>query len=101
VARKLGRGLFQGKKVELASSERVDELRGIADEFMLEIFDFLPGDYLITDESTLFDFTEMGSGDTSPIWDLIAERYGIRRDDVSSERLIDIFAEIRARNNLQ
>ena len=68
---------------------------------MLEIFDFLPGEYLITDESSLPDFTEMGSADTSPIWSLITERFAIERTDVASERLVDIFAEIQARKSVQ
>ena len=38
------------KRIEFAASDRVDDMRRIADEFMMEIFDFLPGEYLITDE---------------------------------------------------
>lgn len=95
------RGAFQGKKIEFASSERIDELRAVADDFMLEIFDFLPGEYLITDESSLADFTEMGSADTTPIWSLIAEHFEIERTDVESEMLVDIFAEIQAKKSVQ
>jgi hypothetical protein len=68
---------------------------------MVEVFDFLPGDYLITDESSLRAFTEFASSDTSPIWLRIAELYAIGRADVPSERLVDIFAEIRRRRNIQ
>ncbi|HMA00051.1 MAG TPA: hypothetical protein VKP66_19080 [Steroidobacteraceae bacterium] len=95
------RGPMKGKTISYASSERMEEFRRIADDFMLEIFDFLPGDYLITDESSLRDFTEMGSSETSPIWSRIAKLYAIGQADVPSERLVDIFAEIRARGNLQ
>jgi len=100
-AKHFKRGALKGKKIEFASSERIEELRGVADDFMLEIFDFLPGEYLITDESSLPDFTEMGSADTSPIWSLITERFAIERTDVPSERLVDIFAEIQARKSVQ
>jgi hypothetical protein len=95
------RGPFKGKTIKFASADRIEEFRGVADEFMLEIFNFLPGEYLITDESSLPDFTELGSSDTSPIWSRITERYAIERTDVPSERLVDIFAEIQARKNLQ
>ena len=99
--KKLGRGPFSGKKIELAPLERIEDLRTVADEFMSAIFDFLPGDYLITDESTLSDFTEMGSGDTSSIWAQITEQFGVERAHVRSEKLVDIFTEIRARKTLQ
>jgi hypothetical protein len=65
--KKFKRGALKGKKIEFASSERIEEFRGVADDFMLEIFDFLPGEYLITDESSLPDFTEMGSAHVSDL----------------------------------
>jgi len=98
---KFKRGPLKGKTISYASSDRIEEFRRIADDFMLEIFDFLPGDYLITDESSLRDFTDFGSSETSPIWSRIAKLYAIGHADVPSERLVDIFAEIQARRNLQ
>jgi len=95
------RGTFKGKKVTYASTDRVEEFRKLAGDFMMEVFDFLPGDYLITDESSLRDFTELASSDTSPIWFRINEIYAIGRADVPSERLVDIFAEIQRRRNPQ
>jgi hypothetical protein len=100
-ATKFSRGALKGKKIEFASSERIEELRSVADDFMLEIFDFLPGEYLITDASSLRDFTDMASADTSPIWRLITERFAIERTDVPSEKLVDVFAEIQARKSVQ
>jgi hypothetical protein len=92
---------MKGKKTEFASTERIEEFRRVADDFMLEIFRFLPGEYLITEESSLRDFTESGPSDTSPIWSRITKLYAIERSDVPSERLVDLFAEIQARKNLQ
>jgi hypothetical protein len=92
---------MKDKKIEFASSDRIEELRHVADDFMLEIFDFVPGEYLITDESSLRDFTEFGSSDTAPIWSRITKIYAIEPTDVPSERLVDLFAEIEARSNLQ
>ena len=98
---KFKRGPLKGKTIAYASTDRIEEVRRVADDFMLEIFDFLPGEYLITDESSLRDFTEFGSSETSPIWSRITKLYAIGRADVPSERLVDIFAEIQARRNLQ
>jgi len=98
---KFKRGPLKVKKVTYASTNRVEEYGKIAADFMLEGFDFLPGDYLITDESSLRDFTDFGSSDTSPIWNRITEIYSIDRADVPSERLADIFAEIQSRRSIQ
>lgn len=95
------RGPFKGKKIEFAPAARVEQFHCLADEFMLEIFDFLPGEYLITDESSIPDFTELGSSDTLEIWSRIAETYAVERNEVPSERLVDIFAEIQGRRSPQ
>jgi len=95
------RGPLKGKKVTYASTDRVEEYGRIARDFMLEVFDFLPGDYLITDESSLRDFTDFASSDTSPIWTRITELHSIERADVPSEGLADIFAEIQRRSRIQ
>lgn len=98
---KIRRGAFKGKKVTYAATDRVEDFRKLAGDFMAEVFDFLPDDYLITDESSLRDFTEFASSDTSPIWRRITEVYAIASADVSSELLVDIFAEIQRRRNVQ
>jgi hypothetical protein len=92
---------MKDKKIDFPSSDRIEQFRRIADDFMLEIFDFVPGEYLITDESSLRDFTEFGSSDTAPIWSRITKVYAIERTDVPSEKLVDLFAQIEARRNLQ
>lgn len=99
--KRITRGRFAGKKITFASTERIEEFRQLASHFMGEIFDYLPGEYLISDESDLVDFTEMGTSDTSEIWKRITEVYGVSLADVGSERLVNIFAEITQRRNLQ
>ena len=94
-------GKFKGKTVTYAPTDRVEAYRRLADEFMMEVFDFLPGDYLITDESSLRDFTDFASSDTLPIWRRITDIYKIEKTDTPSERLVDIFAEIQVRRNIQ
>ena len=95
------RGRFAGKKITFASTERIEAFRQLASDFMEQVFDFLPVEYLISDESDLLDFTYMGSSDTSEIWNRITDIYGISATDVDSERLVNIFAEITRRRNLQ
>ncbi len=97
----VSRGRFKGKKVTFASTARVEEFAQVASEFMGEIFDLLPGDYAISDESDIRDFTDMGSSDTSEIWRRIKEAYGVTNSDVTSGRLVDIFVEIARRRNPQ
>ena len=82
VIMEIKRGRFKGKKVVFATSSRIDAIREFADEFMFEVFDFDAGEYLISDESILLDFTEIGSGDVSQIWQSISSRYGVYADDV-------------------
>jgi hypothetical protein len=93
------RGRFKGKKVTFASTERIEEFAQLADEFMERIFDLEPGEYLITDESDVRDFTEMGSSDTSEIWKRIDEVYGIVNADVRSGRLVDILTKVVQRRS--
>ena len=94
------RGRFKGKKITFASTERIEEFTQLVNDFMEQIFDFLPGEYLISDESDLLDFTEIGSSDTSEIWKRITENYGVSMADVGSGRFVNIFTEITRRRNL-
>jgi len=97
----ISRGRFKGKKITFASTERIEKFALIASEFMEKIFDLLPDDYAISDESDIRDFTEMGSSDTSEIWTRIKEVYGIEQSEIGSSRFINIFAEITRRKNIQ
>lgn len=93
----VARGRFKGKKITFASTARVEQFAQIASEFMEDVFDVLPGQYAISDESDIRDFTEMGSSDTSDVWTRIKAVYGVDTSDVTSGRLVDIFAQIARR----
>jgi hypothetical protein len=95
------RGRFKGRKITFASTEQIEEFARLAGDFMGQVFDFEPGEYLISDESDVLDFTEMGSSDTSEIWRRITEIYGVSLADVGSGRLVSIFTEIARRRNMQ
>lgn len=89
------------KKISFASTARVEAFAHIATEFMEEVFDLLPGDYIISDESELRDFMELGSSETSVVWARIYEVFGIDRAHGASNRLVDIFVEIDRRRHPQ
>ena len=98
---KFSRGRLKGKKVTFADTARIDDLSDIASEFMDSIFDLMPGDYLISDESDIRDFTEFGSGDVSGVWVGIKQTYGIERQDVESGLIVQILLAIALRRNPQ
>ena len=73
----------------------------IAEVFMEEIFDLAPGDFVISDDSQLRDFTDFGMSDTLPVWNRIRVSYAIDRVDAGSEFLVDIFLAIERRRHYQ
>jgi hypothetical protein len=87
--RRLGR-----KRITLASSDEIDHFSGTSASFMREVFELEPSDYVISDESTLRDFTFLGMSDTTPAWLRIEELYGLSRLEVRSEHLLHILAAI-------
>jgi hypothetical protein len=89
------------KKFILSPTDLVEAFQEIADRFMLDIFELEPGEYIITDESDIRDFTSFGTSDTGPIWRQVAEAYGLSRADVGSERLVKIFQTISERRRVQ
>lgn len=94
-------GTFEGKEIEFSTDDRVAAAAPIADDFMFEIFDLDFGEYLITDESALADFTDFGCSDTGPFWNSIRARYAVGPEDVCSDKLVDIFDAIIAKQNPQ
>lgn len=99
--KRISHGRFKGKKVTFAPTTRIEDFTDLANEFMEVLFELLPGEYLISDESDLLDFTEMGSSDTSELWKRIKAIYGIEALDTDSGRLVNIFIEIARRRNIQ
>jgi hypothetical protein len=82
------------KLISFASSDEMRHFSSTAASFMQEVFELEPSDYVISDESTLRDFTFLGMSDTTPAWVRIEELYGLSRLEVRSEHLFHIFAAI-------
>lgn len=87
-------GPFKGKKIEFASTTGIDRFFGISNEFMKNIFDFDQGEYLISDESSLYDFTGLDEMKLSDIQKRIRKVYDIDVSDIESGNLIEIFKRI-------
>ena len=94
------RARLKAKKITCASTERIEDFAQLSNEFMEQVFDLEPGEYLISDESDLRDFTDFGSSDTAEIWKRITGAYGVTLADAGSERFVNIFAAITQRRNV-
>jgi hypothetical protein len=87
-------GRFKGKRIEIAPSDGIERFREIANEFMLRIFDFEPGDYLLTDESNLRDFT--GTSGLDAVRERVRASYDLDARDLESGNLLEILRRINA-----
>jgi hypothetical protein len=90
-------GPFKGKKIEFASTTEIEMFFEIAEDFMHRILDFEPGDYLITDESSLWDFTGRDKQELDDIYKKIQEVYDLDVSDIPTGNLLEIFRRIHRR----
>lgn len=87
-------GPFKGKKISFASTTGIDKYSEISEDFMKKIFDFELADYLITDKSSLYDFTSRDNMELTDIQDKIKEVYDLNVSDIKSGNLLEIFMRI-------
>ena len=87
-------GPLKGKKIELAPTAGIEMFEGIAEDFMQRIFNLAAGDYLITDESSLHDFTGVDDMKLADIHHKIQNEYGLDVSDLKSGNLIEIFVRV-------
>jgi hypothetical protein len=90
----ISRGPFKGKRIEFAPTAGVNRFREISEDFMKKIFGFEPGEYLISDESSLYDFTSLDEMELPDIHKKIQEMYNIDVSDIKSRNLLEIFRRI-------
>ncbi len=90
----LRKGPFKGKRVEFASTAGVETFEDIAEEFMLNIFGVEPGDYLITDLSSLCDFVGVDDMEVGDILVRIRDVYGLDIADLPNGNLLEIFRRL-------
>jgi hypothetical protein len=95
---------LQGKKIVFAESDRIEQQRDVANIVMLELFGFEPGEYLITDESSLYDFISLAEDHEqalNSLWRRIENVFGVNRNDVGTENLASLFETVARRKSLQ
>lgn len=92
-------GPFKGKRIELASTAGIDRFAATAQEFMARIFALERGEYLITDESSLADFTGVADMDVADIQEKIRNVYGVDVSDLATGSLLEIFVRIGERES--
>ena len=98
-SRVIPRGPFKGKKIEFAPTTGIDKFRAISEDLMNKIFGLEPGEYLISDESSLYDFTGLDEMQLLDINKKIQEIYNIEISDIKSRNLLEIFKRIRDRKS--
>jgi hypothetical protein len=88
------RGPLNGKKIELAPTTGIEGFVEIYEEFIKSVFDLEPGEYLITDESSLHDFIGMDEIQLSDIHNTVQELYAVDVSDIKNGNLLEIFKRI-------
>ena len=87
------KGPLKGKRVELATTG-INALETIAEDFMLKIFGFNLGQYLITDLSSLYDFIGVDDLEASDIHARIRAAYGLDLADLPNGNLLEILNRV-------
>jgi hypothetical protein len=93
-SRIISRGPFKGKRIEFAPTTGINKFLEISEDFMIKIFGIEPGEYLISDESSLYDFTGLDEMELPDIHKKIQEMYNIDVSDIKSRNLLKIFKRI-------
>ncbi|MBI3048025.1 MAG: hypothetical protein HYY76_06905 [Acidobacteria bacterium] len=86
--RVLRRGPLKGKTIEMAATAGIEMYAEIAEDFMAHVFGFEPGEYLITDESSLHDFVGVDDLELAEIHRKIREAYAVDVSDLESGTLV-------------
>ena len=92
-------GPFKGKKIEFAPTTGIDKFRAISEDFMNKVFGLEPGEYLISDESSLYDFTGLDEMELTDIHNKIREIYNIDVSDIKLRNLLAIFKRVSDGNS--
>jgi len=66
---------------------------------MKKVLGLEPGEYLISDESSLYDFTDPNEKELPDIHNKIQEMYNIDISDIKSRNLLEIFKRINDSKN--
>ena len=78
----------------MASTTGIQTFDEIAEDFMLTLFGFGPGQYLITDLSSLHDFVGVDDMEIGDMLTRIREAYGLDVADLPNVNLLEIFRRL-------
>jgi len=87
-------GPFKGNKIEFAPTTGIKKFRAISEDFMNKVFGLEPGEYLISDESNLYDFSGLDEMQLPDIHKKIQEMFNIDVSEIKSRNLLEIFKRI-------
>jgi hypothetical protein len=90
----LRKGPFKGKRIEFAPTAGIETFQEIAEDFMLNVFGFESGDYLITDLSSLDDFVGVDDMELGDMLTTIRDVYGLDVADLPNGNLLEIFRRL-------
>jgi hypothetical protein len=85
---------FKDAKFEFAPTTYVDVFSEVGEEFIKEIFGFEPGEYLISDESSIDDFLLGEDYEEEEVYQRIKELYGLGREEIGNGNFAEIFSKI-------
>lgn len=88
---------LRGKRIEFAPTTGIDMFPEVVADFMRQIFDFEPGDYLISDEASLFDFTGVDEMELRDIPQKIRAVYDLDVSEIEASNLLEVFVRIHSR----
>lgn len=92
-------GPFKGKKIECAPTSGIDMFQTIAEDFMKRVIGLDAGDYLISDESSVFDFVGQDGLSKAEVKRRVLEAYDLDISEVKAGNLLDILRLIHRRES--
>lgn len=87
-------GPFKGMKIECAPTSGIDMFQPIAEDFMKRIVGLDYEECLVTDESSIYDFTDFTEAE---LCRRILDAYALDISKIKTRNLLDIFRRIHTR----
>jgi hypothetical protein len=91
--------VFDGNRVDVASRTGLERFLDIADDFMREVLGVEPGEFLITDLSTLQDFVGVDHLEFAGILAKISDLSGLDVADLAGGNVLETFRKLHEHAN--
>jgi hypothetical protein len=93
----VGEGPLSGRRVSVASTAGINAMEEIAEAFMRAVFGFEPGQYLITDRSSIYDFVGVNDRSAEEIHRKIRSAYVLDLADLRDGNLLELLNRLQER----